>query len=370
MIYLARYWADYYSLISQEDHEVEWATVVFYLAAGLIGLLHAVLFRRPFDGLVAAFCLFNGGEEFSWGQRLMGFSPPKYFLEANIQQEVSLHNFFGPNTHDLFFGSVVIGYFVLLPVLARLARGRKLLERIGATAPATSFAPWAILLIVVYVPYPFHLVSEWIEAIVGGLFLCAAALLGHRDLSSKKVLIGVGVVFLFTVILTRISEAQERTGTPERIACAQLEVRNLLDDMLHGGAANEKLGELLTPIHRRVFIAENRGYLNASAFTKFNSTKCAGPVSDDAEVRHRYVIDPWGLSYWVFVLPLTDGTTRLTVYSFGPDRRRDSDEGRPGTSGLKDDDDISATGILVNKSSPFSNGDSLNPVFSIEPDTK
>jgi hypothetical protein len=58
-VILARYALDYYSLISQEDHEVEWSTVVFYLAAGLIGLIYAFRLRRPFDALVALICLCN-----------------------------------------------------------------------------------------------------------------------------------------------------------------------------------------------------------------------------------------------------------------------------------------------------------------------
>jgi hypothetical protein len=52
------------------------------------------------------------------------------------------------------------------------------------------------------------------------------------------------------------------------------------------------------------------------------------------------------LSYWFFVEKLDDGRRQLTVYSFGPNRRRDSDEGSPGRMISPDDDDIAATGIL------------------------
>jgi hypothetical protein len=216
------------------------------------------------------------------------------------------------------------------------------------------------------VPYPIHLVSEWIEAIVAAFFLAATAFLGQRELTSRKVLIGIALGLLCTIFLTRVSEAQERSGTPERIACAEAEVRALLDDMLTGGATTEKLFNFTSPTHRRVFLAENRGYLDPTRFQKFNATHCTGSASTEADVRHRYAVDPWGLSYWIFFVPRSDGSANLTVYSFGPDRRRDSDEGRPGHSRSKDDDDISATGVLVNKSVTPA-GDDMNPVFSLDP---
>ena len=65
-------WApEFYSMISQEDHIIEWLTVVVYLAAAFVTLGSAIRTRRVFDGLVGLFCLFNAGEEFSWGHRLL-----------------------------------------------------------------------------------------------------------------------------------------------------------------------------------------------------------------------------------------------------------------------------------------------------------
>jgi len=365
MVVMAVYSYDRYSLFSQEDHEVEWATVVFYLAAAVLGLKYALRHRRLFDGLVAMFCFFNGGEEFSWGQRLLGFSPPNYFLESNLQQEVSLHNFFGPNAHDLFFGTLVLGYFLLLPLLSWFKTTRTFTEWIGASAPPFSFAPWAILLVIVYVTYPFHLVGEWIEVIVAALFLAAAALFGNRILSSRKLLISLGLVLLTTGILTWVSNAQESRGTPERVSCAQAEVRGLLYDLIYGAAAGERLWRVKTPIHRRIFVAGNRGYVRNQEFKEFRSTQCTGFAGENSEARHRYVIDPWGLSYWVLIVPLPDGSMELTIYSFGPDRRRDSDEGT-GSGGIETDDDIGITGILSNKNAPAVRDDDY-PVFSVEP---
>jgi hypothetical protein len=49
------------------------------------------------------------------------------------------------------------------------------------------------------------------------------------------------------------------------------------------------------------------------------------------------------------------------VYSFGPDRRRDSDAGTK-AAGAIDNDDISATGII-----PGRETQDETPVFSVEP---
>jgi len=92
MLLLGRFAPDRYYMLMQEDRLVEWGTVWLFLAAGLIGLRHSIRNRRIFDGLVALFCLFIAGEEFSWGQRLFGFYSPEYFLANNFQQEVNVHN--------------------------------------------------------------------------------------------------------------------------------------------------------------------------------------------------------------------------------------------------------------------------------------
>lgn len=346
MLALFHYAYDYYALISQEDHIVEWATVVFYLPAAFIGFRYAFRRRRLFDGLIALFCLFVGGEEFSWGQRLIGFKPPKLFLAENVQQEFSLHNFFGPNVHDTIFALMILGYGVVLPLLARQPRTRRLLDRVGATAPPARFAPWCIFLVALYVWYPMHLSSEWIETIVAGLFLAGAALLTRRRLTQKSILVAVALVVALSAGLTEISNAHERKGNPERVACARAEAQTLLSDIVAGGAAKDKLLRADGSLHRRIMVAAEHDYLDGDKLQQINSVRCSPPADQDAATRRRYAVDPWGLSYWFYVEKLDDGRRQLTVYSFGPNRRRDSDEGAPGQRNSPDDDDIAATDIL------------------------
>ena len=71
--------------------------------------------------LMALLCLFVAGEEVSWGQRLFGFTPPEYFLQRNVQREVTIHNlalsWMQPRRIALLF---MIVYGVLLPVIQSL----------------------------------------------------------------------------------------------------------------------------------------------------------------------------------------------------------------------------------------------------------
>src|SRR5687768_3718807 len=86
---------DAYGAAMQEDRIIEWLTVFVFAAAGVIMLRRALRERRVFDGLVALFLLFVAGEEMSWGQRVLGLTPPAVFLEHNTQQELNVHNFAG-----------------------------------------------------------------------------------------------------------------------------------------------------------------------------------------------------------------------------------------------------------------------------------
>jgi hypothetical protein len=147
--------------------------------------------------------------------------------------------------------------------------------------------------------------------------------------------------------LTEISNAHERKGNPERAACARAESRALLADVVGGGgAATEKLLRAEESLHRRIIVAIDHDYLYGDRLRQLNTVRCSPPADEDADARRRYAVDPWGLSYWFYVEKLDDGRRQLSVYSYGPNRRRDSDEGAPGQGTSPGDDDIAATGIL------------------------
>ena len=79
-----------------EDGLLENLTAVFYLVAALL-LLAAAAAERRWPGrclylLGAALCGFVGGEEIDWGQRLLGYATPGWFVEINHRDTANFHN--------------------------------------------------------------------------------------------------------------------------------------------------------------------------------------------------------------------------------------------------------------------------------------
>jgi hypothetical protein len=294
----------------QEDHFVEWLTATLFAIGGGIRLGRAVRQRQWFDGLVALFSFFVAGEEFSWGQRLIGYTPPDWFLSHNVQQETTLHNFagvFGRPKWSLI--AVLAGYGLLLPLARRFAPTRKVMERIGATAPPDSLAPWFALTIVILVWYPLPYSGEWLELIASVLFLGAAT-------TAAALLVSLGVGAVASLALTVVSA--HRSGGAPANACARSEVSNLLSDITGGAGTVDLLAA--SSLETRVWSAISDGDIDASRLSTFGSTRCAGSI---AASRRRYAVDPWGSSYWVRIHESADGTAGVEVYSFGPNRRRD-----------------------------------------------
>jgi hypothetical protein len=84
----------------QEDNVVEWATAFSAFAGAIYGfrfLGRARRHRMPafpliFYALVTAGLFVLGGEEISWGQRIVGFHTPASLSEFNRQGEFNFHN--------------------------------------------------------------------------------------------------------------------------------------------------------------------------------------------------------------------------------------------------------------------------------------
>lgn len=332
MLLLARYSPEQYIKLVQEDRPIEWATVWLFGAAGIIHLRRAVRHRLFFDVLVAVFCLFVAGEEFSWGQRLLGYGSPQYFLANNYQQEVNLHNLPGSFIKPKWFLiAALAGYGILLPIVARFVRLRGLMTRVGATPPPPQLSPWFAAAIILLLWYPFTLTGEWVESLAGGLFVASVTL----GTGTPWILLSLALVF--GVSMTKVSDAIEHSRDLDRSACAQDEVQGLLKDLTRGDTAAEKLKSRRT-LHKRVWTAMSEGYVNRQDAREFDGAKCSGSTVEEIQDRRRYVVDPWGMSYWLSMKRVEEGLQRVVVYSFGPNRRRD------GSPGANTGDDISVMG--------------------------
>lgn len=312
MVVLGIYASDRYEALLQEDRFIEWWTVPLFAAAGVYALRRAWRERRVFDALVGAFCLFVAGEEFSWGQRLLGLTPPPTFLEHNRQQELTLHNFadlFGQPKSVLILA--LVGFGVVLPAIAASAPGRALLGRLGATAPRLPAVPWFLAAIVLLVTYPLSFTGEWVETLAGGLFLLSFAP-GPRQ---AAVTAAAGAV----LALGLAAWSGRGSATPAELACASAEADAIAADLAWGRAATGRLAGARS-VHKRVFTAVDEGYIEAARLARLAAVECAGDAA--AAERRRHLIDPWGTAYWVAMERGADSIT-LRVYSFGPNRRRD-----------------------------------------------
>jgi len=84
-----------YRVLVREDALLEWLQV----AAWLVALVAATLLVRRTRGrarvawaLFALACVAAAGEELAWGQRLLDFRTPEALLDADKQEEATLHN--------------------------------------------------------------------------------------------------------------------------------------------------------------------------------------------------------------------------------------------------------------------------------------
>ncbi len=304
----------FYAEAMQEDRAVEWATMVAFACAGIAGLARAIRQRRVFDGLVALFLLFVAGEEMSWGQRILGLTPPAYFLEHNAQQEMNLHNFAntlgGPRWP---FVVVLVGYAIILPLAAYGARrwpfGARALERIGASAPSAGAIPWFLVSIALFIWYPFRFTGEWTELLAGSAFVVSMGM-APRVLSAAA-----GGGLLVAGGLTLLS-ARGRSD-PSLVECARAEiaaVASALDASVLGD--NEA--------HRRLWTLAQDGRVDTDTLrARLSRVTCAGVAESAA--RREFAADPWGTAYWLRLERGSGDDVIITIYSFGPNRRRDLD---------------------------------------------
>jgi hypothetical protein len=290
--------------LMQEDGWAEWATFAAFAAAGTLGLRRArattQLERLLLLG-VSLFCLFVAGEEISWGQRLFGYRPPQFFLERNFQQEANLHNLL-KNVLDTRFMVMIIalGYGVAAPFLSFLA----LLPR--ALAPARALLPYFACVAWLELSYPYELVGELAELLLGLLFLAdIAARLGPDALASARGSAGAQLVALASaLLLMALNGLVLQLHADEFSKATRIELAYLADRLQEGGTLRAALFRK-QHVHKRLYTAARAGYVELP--------------------RDEYALDPWNNPYWIAFHRSAAGTGKLLVYSFGANHQRESD---------------------------------------------
>lgn len=316
--------ADLYYRLVQEDQWLEWATVWAFLlaAAAAAWAAHHQWWRHrrvPWFLLgLGLFSFFVAGEEISWGQRLFGFTPPEYFLTDNFQQELNVHNVVASDLRQLAFQLVVLGYGVVLPLAAAIPATGRLLSKLAVVAPSSALMPAFAVTAAFYAAYPIEYAGEWAELMLGlGMLTAIAA--NARELAGSAApglavpaVAGAALALLMgygTLHATRLLH-----GDPEdQRRAAEAELRALAADFSHE-RVRTRCG-----VHKRVYtfrVEWGQSYLSEGRFAKRTA-------EGTDRTRARYFLDPWGLPYWIRH-ECAGGREVSFVYSFGPNRRRDS----------------------------------------------
>jgi hypothetical protein len=307
-----RTWAS----IAQEDGVIEWATfVAFVMAAGwLAAVVRKISPSWWYQGatlLLALFCLVVAGEEISWGQRVLGFKPPDVFLERNFQQEMNLHNVL---MHERGLGfaleskhlvmAIVLGFCIAWPMLVRTKR----FAVFAPLAPPFALAPLGIGVFAAELTYKVELTGEGAELVAGLIFLASAIASVRPRPRDVVVWLAAPLVvgLLVSTVVTRLVFGSDEEGT--RAASAELAL--LADDVALG--ATDKLRRKY--VHKRLYTATRDRYLVLADAAFLEGMP-------DRRDRRGYFLDPWNNPYWVHY---NKKTRTGSVYSFGPNRRRDA----------------------------------------------
>lgn len=333
------YFPDLYYRSVQEDEYLEWATFWAFALATWGWFVAAQNQWRGTDRLpwffacVGLFCLFVAGEEISWGQRLLGYRPPEYFLAQNFQQELNIHNVVDTDLRKLALQAVLASYGILLPILAWIPTTRRLFVRIGIFAPPLALLPSFAAALVMTTVYPWRFTNETVELMMGAGFLFAAiasmvpvfkeaAPPKVRKNTSLAILAGA-VIVAGLGLVTAAATRYVRIHDPHTIELATVEIDALRRDFLAMAARPGQPFPNSRNTHKRIYT-----YVNRYRARYLSSGRFAGLVEGGLpEERAQFFLDPWNAPYWVKLRWNSKRTRRTAfVYSFGPNRRRDSGE--------------------------------------------
>ncbi|MBC2714707.1 MAG: hypothetical protein HF978_05290 [Desulfobacteraceae bacterium] len=322
-----------YYLSVQEDQVIEWMTFWVFFIAGAICMQAAY---RQYRGMikipwflfcVGVFCFFVALEEISWCQRLLGYRPPAYFLEQNFQQEFNVHNVVDSFLRTLALQIVILGFGIVLPAVWLIPAVRRLSWKMAIVPPPILLAPAFLATYILYEIYPWRYSGELVELMLGLGFVFSAMAIslffknpdGSRSLFPARIVALIFVVIVLSVIMTLVSRARLR-NQPELIEVTKKEIVALGNDFRKAIRLSKK-PITHCKLHNRIF-AHVEKYKIHSLYNGYfwNLTKQGLP-----EERAQFFIDPWNTAYWIWqVCDPERKQMKVFIYSFGPNRRRDS----------------------------------------------
>lgn len=329
----------YYHMV-QEDGVLEWATFWGFIAACVAYAMavrgqHRRGTKVPwFLAGISLFCFLVGMEEISWGQRVFGYTSPQYFLEENVQQELNFHNVIDTELRKATFRVLVAGYGVVLPVVTLVPVLRRLLGRIAIIAPPFALVPSFLGIVSMHITYGFNYTGEFTEAALAFAFLCAGlahvtiferALVPLAEQADNPLLWRCAMASLAAGALSFAMatwHVHYRSSDPANVSLAQDEVSALKADLLALAKRWKRRSPVKCGVHKRVYTFV-QDYKGAEALWHGDFSKLA--ERGLPEFRADYFIDPWNSSYWIRrYCDKSKNLDLIVLYSFGPNRRRDS----------------------------------------------
>ena len=323
---------DFYYLSVQEDEYLEWASFWSFLLATGAYYLKAASYRLEahripwFLWSMALLCFFVAMEEISWGQRLFGYRPPTFFLEHNFQQEFNIHNIVDTDYRNLALKIVIVGYGIILPLAAQFSYVKPWFERFGIVTGTTALVPAFAGTFLLYSLYPWSHSGEWVELMLG-LSLLFSAVLAPRYINSdnqssredhvksSKITILAFVAVMGLGFMSAAFSRAQRYALPINLQAARIEVDAISHDFASG------LAESRCNLHKRLYTFVEK-YGQSKLFEgSYAGLQAQGLPKERAE----FFLDPWNSPYWIRDrCDKKAGRRVIFIYSFGPDRRRDS----------------------------------------------
>ncbi len=329
--------SDMYYLSVQEDAPMEWATCAAFFLAALVHWFEANRLRghtpsRLFAIGLGLFCFIFAGEEISWFQRVAGYQSPEYFLANNFQQEFNFHNVMSTDLRKLTLQAIMFGYGVALSLLFVFRVPRELGAKIGIIAPPAVLVPSFGAAFWLYNTYPWSYCGEVSEMMLGLCFLFAPILrlmasseglpvfqrrwVGPFFVADAWVLsFALGVTASATMLDPTAQNPFAQQIAAIEIAALETDFKNLIFDETRPSWTRKST-------HSRLFTIVNEK--RVKPLKKGEFVDAATAIGEDD--RARFFIDPWKSPYWAR-LRKRDDEMVITLYSFGPNRRRDSTRG-------------------------------------------
>ena len=202
-------------------------------------------------------------------------------------------------------------------------------------------APWFGAVAAAELTYKVEFTGEAAELVFGLLFLADGLLrldgwrVGQGQFSVKPLLALMTFPLLLGFAAVPASALLVYGSDEDLVTLTGRELDLLRADIRRDGAADASLFRK-SSIHKRLFTAVRKGYFQFGDRSGFLGNQISPAEADGPNLRRDragYFLDPWNNPYWIRYIR---NRQRGVIYSFGPNRRRDSDFSRIGNIGGDD----------------------------------